>query len=87
MSHELNLVYFSWVKERIGREQESLNCPEDVETVGQLLEYLQGKDTAYQFVFADVTKLRFALDHDFVGPDASIGRAKELAVFPPVTGG
>lgn len=87
MPHQLNVVYFSWVKERIGREQDCIDCPENVETVGQILEYLQSKDAVYQDVFADLKKLRFALDQDFVGLEAPLGTAKELAIFPPVTGG
>ncbi len=87
MPHQLSIMYFSWVKERIGRDQDMIDCPENAETVGQILEYLQSKDVVYQDVFADLKKLRFALDQDFVGLEAPLGSAKELAIFPPVTGG
>lgn len=87
MSHQLNVVYFSWVKERVGRDQDIIDCPENAETVAQILEFLQSKDAVYQEVFADLKKLRFALDQDFVGLETLLGSAKELAIFPPVTGG
>ncbi|MEP2103011.1 MAG: molybdopterin converting factor subunit 1 [Parasphingorhabdus sp.] len=87
MSHQLKIVYFAWVRERLGRDQDNIDCPENVETVGQLLEFIRSEDVAYEDVFADIEKLRFALDQDFVGLDAAIDTAKELAIFPPVTGG
>ncbi len=87
MANQLSIVYFSWVRERIGRDQDTINCPENAETIGQLLDYLKTKDTVYQDLFADLKKLRFALDQDFVGLEAPLGSAKELAIFPPVTGG
>lgn len=87
MSHQLNIVYFSWVKERLGRDQELINYPETVETVVQLIGHLQDNDAAYRDVFSDLKKLRFALDQDFVGLEALLEDAEELAIFPPVTGG
>lgn len=87
MANQLSIVYFSWVRERIGRDQDTINCPENAGTIGQLLDYLKTKDTVYQDLFADLKKLRFALDQDFVGLEAPLGSAKELAIFPPVTGG
>ncbi|GAA0469919.1 molybdopterin converting factor subunit 1 [Parasphingorhabdus litoris] len=87
MSHQLSIVYFAWVKERLGREQDVIEYPKNVTTVGELLKHLQSRDAASNEVFADRTKLRFALDQDFVGLDAVIGSATELAIFPPVTGG
>ncbi|WP_254054411.1 molybdopterin converting factor subunit 1 [Sphingorhabdus sp. EL138] len=87
MPNQINIVYFSWVKERLGRDQELLELPEIVENVGQLIEHLQNCDPVYRDVFSDLRKLRFALDQGFVGLDASLRDAEELAIFPPVTGG
>ncbi|MEH6757766.1 MAG: MoaD/ThiS family protein [Parasphingorhabdus sp.] len=87
MPHQLDIVYFSWVKERLGRAQETVVCPETVHTIGELIGSLKASDALYQDVFSDLKKLRFALDQDFVGLDAPLGNAKELAIFPPVTGG
>lgn len=87
MPNQINIVYFAWVKERLGRDQEVVELPELVENIGQLVEHLQNCDPVYRNVFTDLKKLRFALDQDFVGPDASLRDAEELAIFPPVTGG
>ncbi len=87
MPHHLNIVYFAWVKERLGRDQETIMYPETVTTVGQLVQHLRDIDPAYQDVFADLKKLRFALDQDFVSPETPLGNAGELAIIPPVTGG
>lgn len=87
MPHEINILYFAWVKERLGCDQEVVLRPETVHTVGQLVEHLQDIDASYREVFSDLKKLRFALDQDFVGLDEPLADAKELAIFPPVTGG
>ena len=87
MPNQINIVYFSWVKERLGRDQELLELPEIVENVGQLVEHLRNCHPVYRDVFSDLRKLRFALDQDFVGLEASLRDAEELAIFPPVTGG
>ncbi|WP_332042519.1 MoaD/ThiS family protein [Parasphingorhabdus sp.] len=81
------MIYFAWVKERLGRDQETVIRPAKALTVGQLVEHLRDIDASYQAAFCNMNKLRFALDHDFVGPEAPLAGAKELAIFPPVTGG
>ncbi|MEW4467153.1 molybdopterin converting factor subunit 1 [Parasphingorhabdus sp. JC815] len=87
MPHQINIVYFAWVKERLGRDQETVAFPETIKTVEELVEHLRNIDVSYFDVFSDLKKLRFALDHDFVGTDHLLASAKELAIFPPVTGG
>lgn len=87
MTSHLNVLYFAWVRERLGRDQERVVCPETVETVGQFIDHLREISPAYQEVFSDLHKLRFALDQDFVGLDQPLSGAEELAIFPPVTGG
>lgn len=87
MTFQLNVVYFAWVRERLGCDQERIVCPETVETVGQFIDHLRDIGTAYQEVFSDLSKLRFALDQDFVRLDQPLREAEELAIFPPVTGG
>ncbi len=87
MSKQLNIVYFAWVKERLGRDHDIVDCPDGIGTIGELLEYLKDKEAVYRDVFSDTERLRFALDQDFVRLDATFDAAKELAIFPPVTGG
>jgi len=83
----LKLVYFAWVREKIGKGEEILQLPADVSTIDELLKHLSKTDLSYQQAFADPAKLRFALDQNFVESRSPLGEAEELAIFPPVTGG
>ncbi|VAW02021.1 hypothetical protein MNBD_ALPHA04-180 [hydrothermal vent metagenome] len=87
MARRLNIIYFAWVKERLGRGEETLEIPANVSTVGELITHLAMQNGDYASAFADPKKLRFALDQNFMQADAPLGEAKELAIFPPVTGG
>ncbi len=87
MAHRLNIVYFAWVKERLGRSEETLEIPVNVSTIGELISHLATQGDDYSDVFSDLKKLRFALDQNFKRADASLNAAQELAIFPPVTGG
>ncbi len=87
MARILNIVYFAWVKERLGKGHEAMEIPSDLDTISDLVELLSKQAPEYKSVFADLTKLRFALDQEFTSIDASINSAEELAIFPPVTGG
>lgn len=83
---QLNLVYFAWVRERIGLDGESRTLP-GVVTVTDVLEALRDLGAGYGHAFEQPERLRFALDQDFVGADAAVHEGAELAIFPPVTGG
>jgi sulfur-carrier protein len=82
----VRLVYFARVREAVGFDGEERAIVPDL-TVAGLLDQLAGEGAHYADAFADRSKLRFALDQHMVGADAALGAAKELAVFPPVTGG
>ncbi|WP_327754213.1 molybdopterin converting factor subunit 1 [Sphingobium sp. SJ10-10] len=83
----LNLVYFAWVREAIGRDEEQIERPAADVTIGALIATLAARGGGYAEAFARPDKLRAALDQRFVPLDSPIGEAKELAIFPPVTGG
>lgn len=87
MARSLNIIYFAWVRERLGVDQEQIALEDDIETVGDVLTMLSDRGAAYADLFADIGKLRFALDQDYGVPATPIGSAGELAIFPPVTGG
>ena len=82
----LTILYFAWVRERIGRGEERIEVPDGVVTIADLLDWL-ARDAAHAEAFADRTRLRAALDQRFVPLDAPLAGARELALFPPVTGG
>lgn len=83
----LNLLYFAWVREAIGRDGETIDPPEGVETVAALVRWLAARGGGYAEALGDKAKVRAAVDQLFVPLDAPIADAREIALFPPVTGG
>lgn len=83
----LKLVYFAWVRERIGLAEETVTPPAEARTVGELVRWLKSRDEGYAAAFADEAIVRAAIDHTHVKADASIAEAHEIAFFPPMTGG
>jgi molybdopterin synthase sulfur carrier subunit len=83
----LDMLYFAWVREAVGAGAERIEPPGHVATVSGLLEWLSGQDQRYATAFAERDKLRAAVDQRFVRLDAPILGAREVAIFPPVTGG
>ncbi|MBC7801915.1 MAG: molybdopterin converting factor subunit 1 [Gemmatimonadaceae bacterium] len=81
------LLYFAWVRERMGRAEEALSLPPGIGTVGALVGWLHGRDAGGAAAFAEAGLVRAAVNQDFAGPDTPIGDADEIAFFPPVTGG
>lgn len=83
----MKLLYFAWVRERIGKSEETLNLPENLKTVFDLIAFLSEKEEGYKEAFKDPSKLRAAINQTFVSLDHDLTGAKEVAFFPPVTGG
>ena len=83
----MKLLYFAWVRERIGRAEEELDPPSDVATVGDLVDWLKGRGPEYEFALAEPTAIRVALDRVHAERSMPIGGAREVALFPPMTGG
>ncbi|MBS0285450.1 MAG: molybdopterin converting factor subunit 1 [Proteobacteria bacterium] len=83
----MRVLYFAWVRERIGTGEEQVDPPAGTATVAALVDWLAGRGEGHAAAFADRTRLRAAVDQVFVPLDAPIAGAREVAVFPPVTGG
>ena len=83
----LSIVYFAWVREAIGRDEEQVERPDPVRTVADLVAMLAARGEGYAEALGDPTRLRAAVDQRFMPMDSLIGDAKEVALFPPVTGG
>ena len=81
------ILYFAWVRDAVGVGDEVVDIPDDVMTVGALASFLAASSDGHARAFADPDRLRAAVDLGMVGFDASIAGAKEIAFFPPVTGG
>jgi molybdopterin synthase sulfur carrier subunit len=84
---QVKLVYFAWVRERVGRPEEVADVPGHVATVGDLVTWLKGCGEEYAHAFENEGVVRAAIDHVHVKPDAALAGAREVAFFPPMTGG
>lgn len=79
------MLYFAWVREAIGKGEELID-PADATSVAELVDRLAASEP-YATAFAERARLRAAVDQRFVPLDAPIAGAREIALFPPVTGG
>lgn len=80
-----DILYFAWVRERIGLPRERIDT--DAPTVMALVEELRAREDRYAMAFADITALRVALDQTLSDFDAPLDGVREIAFFPPMTGG
>ena len=83
----MKLLYFAWVRERIGVTEEEIEPPPGIATVGDLVGWLTGRGEGYAYAFENPNVVRSAIDKRHVRPDARIAGANEIAFFPPMTGG
>ncbi len=83
----MKALYFAWVRERIGKAEEEISPPTGVATVADLVAWLTSTDESYAAAFENPTTIRAALDRTHVKHDAPIAGAREIAFFPPMTGG
>ncbi|MFE1599614.1 molybdopterin converting factor subunit 1 [Methylobacterium sp. ID0610] len=83
----MKLVYFAWVRERIGRPDETVEPPETVATVGDLVRWLKGRGEEYAYAFENEGVVRAAVDRVHAKPGTPVAGAREVAFFPPMTGG
>lgn len=83
----MTLLYFAWVRQKIGISGEQLDLPDTVRTVAALADYLRLRGGGYADAFADMKRLRAAVNQEHVQFDASVRTNDEVAFFPPVTGG
>lgn len=83
----LTVVYFAWVREGVGRDEEQVERPDAGATVADLIAMLAARGGGYADALRDPARLRAAIDQRFVPLDTVIGDAREVAIFPPVTGG
>ena len=83
----MKVKYFAWVRERIGISEEMVEPPASVRTVDDLIGWLSKRGETYAYAFEKPKVIRAAIDHTHVKPDAMISGAREIAFFPPMTGG
>jgi molybdopterin synthase sulfur carrier subunit len=83
----VKILYFAWLRERVGRQEEEIEPPADIATVADLMAWLARRGDEYAYAFDNPKVIRAAIDRSHVRPDAAIAGAKEIAFFPPMTGG
>ena len=81
----IDVLYFAWVRERIGLPKEQVDT--DAATVADLVEELRGREDRYAHAFSDLSALRVATDQELTDFDAPLAGVREVAFFPPMTGG
>ncbi len=83
----MKLVYFAWVRERIGQPEETVSPPDSARTVADLIAWLKTRGEEYAHAFENEGVVRAAIDRVHAKPDSPIAGASEIAFFPPMTGG
>lgn len=83
----MKILYFAWVREKVGRAEETREVPDSVRSVADLIVWLKTQGPEYENAFAQAKVIRAALDRAHVKHDAPLAGANEVAFFPPVTGG
>ena len=83
----MKVLYFAWVRERVGHESEEVDPPSSVRTVADLATWLAARGEGYAHAFENPKVVRAALDRVHARPDSPLGSAREIAFFPPMTGG
>ncbi|NRB33160.1 MAG: molybdopterin converting factor subunit 1 [Rhodobacteraceae bacterium] len=81
----MQVLYFAWVRERIGLPREEIDS--SAATVRELVSELAAREDRYAMAFSDLSALRVALDQDLADFDAPLAGVREVAFFPPMTGG
>lgn len=81
----IDVLYFAWLRERVGVPRERVET--QAATVREFVEELKGREERYAFAFQDLSAIRVALDQELVGLDTPLEGVREIAFFPPMTGG
>ncbi len=81
----MDVLYFAWVRERIGLPRERVDT--GAATVAELVDELRAREARYEAAFADLSALRVAVDQELSDFDAPLSGVREVAFFPPMTGG
>jgi molybdopterin synthase sulfur carrier subunit len=87
MQAEVTVLYFAWLRERIGHGEERLALPPGVDRVDRMVDWLAGRGPGYQAAFARRDTVRCAVNQVFAAAGTPVAPGDEIAFFPPVTGG
>ncbi len=87
MTNMTKLIYFAWVRERIGKPEEDVSLPDTVKTASDLLNWLKSRGEGYEAALQHPEVIRVAINQEHVEHHEPIAGAREIALFPPMTGG
>ena len=87
MPDRIAVLYFAWLRQKVGAGREKVTPPADVATVGALIDWLKQRSPGHADAFANVRFVRAAVNHEFASLDTAVKPGDEIAFFPPVTGG
>jgi molybdopterin synthase sulfur carrier subunit len=87
MSAPVKLLYFAWLRARVGQVEEEVTLPAEVHDVAGLLDWLRTRNPRYAEALRDLSVIRVAVNQNYVGSDHPVRPGDEIALFPPVTGG
>ncbi len=83
----IEILYFAWLRQKIGKNAETINLPSNVKNIKQLIGYLCGLAPEYHEAFQDLRVIKMACNQDYATLDSKVCDGDEIAFFPPVTGG
>ena len=83
----MKLLYFAWLRSRIGLAEEDVSPPAEIRTVGDLLAWLRQRSDGHEAALKDLAIVRVAVNQEFARADHPVKAGDEVALFPPVTGG
>lgn len=83
----MNILYFAWLRTKVGVSEEQVTPPDDVGSVGALLDWLKQRGPGHAEALADLSVVRVAVNQEYAGPEQPVKQGDEIALFPPVTGG
>ncbi len=87
MGTPVKILYFSWIRERVGMDEELIALPDNVVSVFDMLQWMQGRNEQFASALEEPDIIRVALDQEHTEHDQPIGSPNEIALFPPMTGG
>lgn len=83
----MRILYFAWVRQKVGMAEEEVSPPPEVRDVAGLVAWLSARSSGHAAAFAQARQIRAAVNQEFATPDAPVAAGDEVAFFPPVTGG